>query len=125
MYRISITGNRLIIEMMTDDKDRVEKMDAAAYCEIALKLFFGSKAIPSFVLSDIKPKWQKYGKLLPTDNKARKDFILAATDLYNVYSLGRFATWRQLLLDDIVNDVPIIESMIEGKDNYNRKMKIL
>lgn len=125
MYRVSITGKKLIIEIMTDDKELGKKIDASSYCESAMRMFFGNKAHPTFGLDNIKTKWQKYGKLVPTNSKLRKEFILAMTDLYDVYSLGRFATWRQLLLDDVVQDIKIIESMIEDRDGYTRKMKAL
>lgn len=125
MYRISITGKKLIIEIMNEDKDLGDKIDASSYCEEAMKLFFGKKAHPTLGLTNIKTKWQKYGKLVPTNSKLRKEFILAMTDLYDVYSLGRFATWRQLLLDDVVSDIKIIESMIEDRDAYSRRMKIV
>ena len=58
----------------------------------------------------------KYGKLLPIEEKVRKEFILYLTQKYNIFSVGRFATWRQLLLDDIVDDINVIDNMIG--DNY-------
>ena len=44
------------------------------------------------------------------------------TDTYKIYSVGRFATWRQLLLDDVVEDIAIVEEFISNQDNYKRKM---
>ena len=58
----------------------------------------------------------KYGKLLPIEEKVRKEFILYLTQQYNIFSVGRFATWRQLLLDDIVDDINVIDNMVG--DNY-------
>jgi hypothetical protein len=38
-----------------------------------------------------------------------------ASHNFNVYSLGRFATWRAgLLLDDLVNDIIQIENWISA-----------
>ena len=36
---------------------------------------------------------------------------------HGVYSLGRFATWRNILLDDVVKDIDVIKSMM-GQDKY-------
>ena len=78
-----------------------------------LKDDFGVK---SYELKDITVSEMKYGKLLPIEEKVRKEFILYLTQQYNIFSVGRFATWRQLLLDDIVDDINVIDNMIG--DNY-------
>ncbi len=62
---------------------------------------------------------QKYGKILPIDERLRKDFIFYLTKEHNIYSLGRFATWRQLLLDDVVKDVAVIENFLSESSSYN------
>ena len=54
-------------------------------------------------------------RILPIDDRVRKSFIMELTDEHNVYSLGRFATWRPgMLLDDLPKDVAVISGMIEG-----------
>lgn len=66
---------------------------------------------------------QKYSKILPIDEGARKRFIMWASDKFNVYSLGRFATWRPgLLLDDLVQDVRVIQKIIT-QGNYDHRKK--
>jgi hypothetical protein len=55
---------------------------------------------------------QKYGKITPMDDDFRKSFILHATMKYNIWSLGRFATWRNILLDDVHDDVLKIKEMM-------------
>ena len=42
------------------------------------------------------------------------------TNKYKIYSVGRFATWRQLLLDDLINDLKMIDSFITSDSNYSR-----
>ena len=32
---------------------------------------------------------------------------------YGIYSLGRHATWRKILLDDVVGDIERIQSMMK------------
>lgn len=67
---------------------------------------------------------QRYAKIAPIDEQVRKEFIFWATTHHNIYSLGRYATWRPgLLLDDLVQDVRKIEQWIARKgDNYGRAL---
>ncbi len=61
----------------------------------------------------LQTKTNKFAKIAPINEDERRSFILWATRQHNVYSLGRFATWRpKLLLDDLVKDVRIIQQMI-------------
>ena len=110
-YRSSVIGNEVIVE-------HSEKPLANAGPTImgVLREDFGIDAIK---LSNIKSSEQKYGKILPIDETVRKDFILMLTEKYNIYSLGRFATWRQVLLDDLVKDIDVIEKFISGGHSYN------
>ncbi len=62
-------------------------------------------------------------KILPIDEDVRKRFIMWASDKHQVYSLGRFATWRPgLLLDDVVNDVRVIQR-IHKQGNYEHRSR--
>ena len=62
---------------------------------------------------------------MPIDDKIRKDFIYTLTEKYNIFSVGRFATWRQLLLDDVVNDISVIERLIANNSNYNFRKEMI
>ena len=73
-------------------------------------------------LVDIKSSTQEYGKIRPIDEQLRKQFIFEMTTKYNIYSVGRFATWRQLLMDDVVEDLQIIENFLEKNSDYSRWM---
>jgi len=112
-YRASITGNKLTVEYMTDpgettENDIDEVMDD-----------FGIDQQPK-----VEVKSQEYGKLAPLDNpQVARQFILMMTDRYRVYSLGRFATWRQLLLDDLVKDISIIERLVDCRDRYEKVLR--
>lgn len=106
-YRASITQSTLIIEFA--------------------KSMFGSELSDcvEFVLDDFglhgaevevgDIKEHKYGKILPIDDELRKQFIYTMTREYGIYSLGRFATWKQILLDDVVDDCEVISSLIEAE----------
>lgn len=113
-YRASITGSRLILEYAeetgTPDKDHAREV------------------LEDFGLSGIRydlhdAKRQEYGKLLPISEAQRQEFILAMTDQYNIYSVGRFATWRQILLDDVVKDLHHVERWITQRNSYHRRLE--
>lgn len=68
-------------------------------------------------------KYQKISDLRSVDRESVKRFIMWLSDEHQIYSLGRFATWRpKLLLDDLVNDVRVIARLIEGESQYNETL---
>jgi hypothetical protein len=65
----------------------------------------------------------KYGKIVPLETEVRREVLRAITDQTCIYSLGRFATWRQVLLDDVVDDVLKIEGWMTSKSSaYQRAL---
>ena len=114
IYRASITGSKLIIECRIDPEDNLRNIIAGVKEDFGIYHYTQT--------SEPIVKHQKYGKLLPIDDSVRKRFMLHLTQEYGIYSLGRFATWRQILMDDVVKDVGIIENMIERKDTYSNNI---
>jgi hypothetical protein len=86
-----------------------------------LDILFANHGI---IATNIVQKEQDYGKIVPIDEYERQKFILWATDNWNIYSLGRYATWRQILLDDVMKDIGVITKFIEQRNNYARLIKI-
>lgn len=119
-YRSSITGDKLIVEFCTD-QEYLRAKGITATAKQYSKDFFETEA----ELEEISIKTQKYGKLVNSTGRAGREFVLAMTDIHNLYSLGRFATWRQLLMDDVVKDTKVIERMIEQRDSYNRRLSVI
>lgn len=118
-YRATIHGQELTLEYPFDPSLRPSlHMD----CVMALKRFFNH-------CGDIKIEYkisvqqQKYGKITAIPEDIRQAFILWLTDKYNIFSLGRFATWRPLLLDDLVKDIKHIEAIIQSGNNYKHKLQ--
>lgn len=115
LYRASITGSKLILEIANRDGDDDESFignTAIYYAKI-----FG---VHGTELHNVEHHKMKYAKILPIDEDIRKDFMHWATVNYNIYSLGRFATWRPgLLLDDLVNDVSLISRWIMKGGKYH------
>lgn len=101
VYRASITGNQIIIEsMLTIGRTRIE--DTIETFGIS-----GGWSIASMNFE------QKIGKFNPLEENYRKQLMYDITSALGIYSLGRHATWRKILLDDVVNDIQRIESMLK------------
>lgn len=115
--RVSITGSELIIELPGLDDITEEAME-----HMREKFLVGALHLLGLGLErceDIRSYRQRYAKILPIDDAARREFIYWASHEHGVYSLGRYATWRpKLLLDDLVKDIRLIEGWISRADNY-------
>lgn len=111
-YRVSLNDNILIIESISEIRegefDIIIKSMGLSWVDIS----------ESIVDNHIQP----LGKINEIDNRLRSDFITKMTVENNIYSLGRFATWRPgILLDDICEDIFVIRKLIEG-GNYAVKL---
>lgn len=110
LYRMSVTGDRVIAEFVAEPKNF-----GAKELEHFLQEDFGILAS----LHDVKDHFQFHGKLIQTDKKAVQDFISWASRKHNIFSLGRWGTHRQLLMDDVVQDLKVIDNLIES-NQYRR-----
>jgi len=105
VFRASITGDLLIVESMHRGPDILQVCKA-----------FG---LPSGELEFIGAVDQKYGKIVDLDRGEREGLLYELTDDFGIFSLGRFATWRNILLDDVVKDIGVVERLIEAS-SYGR-----
>lgn len=109
VYRASITGSTLIVE------------HAGAGAEVGQNGFgcvmdaFGISAARG--ISPLGAVKQSYGKIAPIDDVLRKGLLLKLTRDHGIFSLGRFATWRNILLDDVVQDIDVLKRLMRG-DGY-------
>lgn len=110
IYRASITGSTLIAESVGEPL-RIEAEAAR------LERVFGITGLTT----PIESARQRYGKIAPIDAAARRALLYRLTSRYHVYSLGRFATWRNVLLDDLVHDIAVIKKLLIG-DNYGTRL---
>lgn len=116
-YRASITGCNLIIELIDAP---IEEVHSTSIINEVMNNF---GLLPGdLVAGTSKLKKQTYGKIAPIDEDERQMFILALTDKYSIYSLGRFATWRQILLDDVVTDIERIEDWVTDRSGYRARL---
>lgn len=102
LYRATLTGEHLIAETMDED-------DAPDVLWLQVEDAFG--------LHGVKPelmvrKMQRYGKIVPIETELRKQLLYKITSEFGVYSLGRFALWSNILLDDVYTDLAKIRNMI-------------
>lgn len=119
--RVSITGNRLTAEyshvfggggVSIDEKLKI--LDPKLMIK-ELSMFFSELFAP-WEADKITFTISKNQKILPVnDDSARKSVLAYLSNKFNIYSVGRFATWRPgLLLDDIPNDIDRIADWIKN-----------
>lgn len=111
LYRATLTGDLLTAEYIASE---------------SLDLGFEHNMISdAFHLDDmqlIDKGDQRYGKIVDIDNDWRKQFIYKLTHEYDVYSLGRFSCWKNILLDDVLHDINVIKQLV-GLNQYDRAKK--
>jgi len=112
IYRATITGEDLIVESMGNNLDGIEEA-----------MLIESLGLKSNDLQFVAQKEQKYGKINPINDNVRKRFMFEATHQLAIYSLGRFACWRNILLDDVYDDIFKIKRMTQS-DIYNIKLEM-
>lgn len=105
LYRASITGDLLIAEYI-DDSDDYDLFPA-----------FGLSAAEC---SPIEKASQRYGKIAKIDDDWRKNFMFELTHRHQIYSLGRFGTWRNVLMDDVLYDICVVKKLM-NTTTYDRR----
>lgn len=110
LYRASITGNTMIAESVGEP--------FAVPAEAALLEEVFGIAGHSTPVESAK---QRYGKIAPIEPHRRRALLLRLTEHHGIYSLGRFATWRNILLDDLVHDIAVIKKLMTG-DRYGNRI---
>lgn len=118
VYRASITGDLLIVESVQSDNPFATDQE-----ELGLITHqFG------FTPRECEPveqaTTQKYGKIVDIARPDREAILHKLTTDFNVFSVGRFACWRNILLDDVVKDVQIVQRMIAATE-YDRRLGFL
>jgi len=103
IYRASITGDTLIIE--STKRLREEHM-----YNVYESFGINDAIIHSIVMNEE----QSNGKIVKMNDSIRKNFILQATLRYNIYSLGRLAIWKNIVLDDMYKDMLKIKKIMNS-----------
>lgn len=109
LYRASITGNTLICEFIGEP---------SADWQRQVFMAFGISPMRWQPMSSVS---QRYGKIVPIDEQERKSLVCRLTEKHNILSLGRFAVWRNLLLDDVVDDAATVKRLA-SMSAYDRRL---
>lgn len=109
MYRASITGDLLICEFIGEPSGDWKNELQFAFGMVQDRVPVGT----------IK---QSFGKISPINEQTRRSAIIKLTLNHNIFSLGRFATWRNILLDDVVHDIAVIKRLANAS-HYERKLE--
>ncbi len=107
IYRASMTGSTLIVESILEEGVRAPSIDPVLDA-------FGLTSAGTLDVSA-----QRYGKILPISDAVRKQLMFGLTYKFGIYSLGRFATWRNILLDDVVKDLKVIQNIRNSESTYD------
>jgi len=113
IYRASITGDTLIVEFVGEQED-------SDYDWEMLQDAFGINLSEAEFLGKVD---QKYGKIEPINDSKRKQILFQLTHDHKIFSLGRFATWRNILLDDVVDDIVVIKRLAKAA-SYDLKKAV-
>lgn len=106
LYRVSITGSLMIAEY-AGQADEYDFWPA-----------FGLNSGQAELIDNAR---QAFGKIAPIDDVWRKKFIFKLSHEHNIFSLGRFGIWKNILLDDVLHDLQVIKKLIAGS-SYSNKM---
>jgi hypothetical protein len=118
-YRASINGSTVMIEYACEPW-----ADDQTVIDDAVETAVDFLGIDEADISSVKIHLAHYAKISPVDEEKRRRFIVWASMNHNVYSLGRFATWRPgLLMDDVVNDIRVIERLMSGQNVYEHLLR--
>lgn len=106
LYRASFTGSTLIVESMSEMSAVDEEIVSEAFGLSRIRFSTSSDSVE-----------QRFGKIVPLDAPTRGRILFALTHSARIYSLGRFATWRNILLDDVVSDIDVIKRLINSSSH--------
>lgn len=102
-YRVTIEGQNVIGEAM--EQAAFEDLD------YVIAEYFGVKTHGWAVDEDSLVESTQIGKLIPVDDLKRRALMVELNKL-NVYSLGRYATWKSIRADHLVGDIEKIKHFI-------------
>jgi hypothetical protein len=118
VFRASITGDLLIVESVCESPRDQFEWDTTKEAELDVVLSaFGVQC----EIDKLESVEQKYGKIIDLPRMQREAILYELTRDFNVFSIGRFATWRNILLDHVVKDISVVERLLAASD-YGREL---
>lgn len=108
VYRATLTGPILTIESVSVG---LHSMMSDAAREVVLESF----NIHPLEIETIELNHkQRFGKISPIDADIRRALMYRLSSQFGIYSLGRFATWRNILLDDVYHDLSVVKGLMRA-----------
>jgi len=107
LYRATLEGHYMIIESMAWFES---KKDTDMVIDRVMKEFGLSGS--DVWKESLSTRHLVSGKLIPSNDMERKGLIRMLTMDYNIYSLGRFAIWKPIKIDEIIQDLQRIQAMV-------------
>lgn len=115
-YRASITGDTAIIEMINTTPYGWSTAFNDMGQEVAYVMGKFGVLPHMYNDEDVELVDQKYGKIVDIPADIRHGVLFEMTMSHNVFSIGRFATWRNILLDDVAEDIKQVDQLINASD---------
>lgn len=113
IYRASLTGSLLTVESVVryHESPRVIARDPVTPDGLRMicRAFGGIRLDQQ--LGEVQ---QRYGKISAIDDEQRKALLFRLTHEHNVFSIGRFAVWKNILLDDVVHDIAVVRRLMRS-----------
>lgn len=103
LYRATITRDEVILEC----SDKMGGL-TESQLDFAMRAF----GIDYKTLIPKEIRRQGLGKIQPINEAERKGLLYKLTRDHKIYSLGRFACWRNILMDDVYDDYWKVKKMI-------------
>lgn len=116
VYRASVMKDILSIETIEDElkKSPASHSDGRCIEEVLQSLGIGPHDVESL------DQGSQLGKIsYNLDDRVRKNWVFRLTIDFWIYSLGRFAIWKNILQDDVYDDAHKIRGYIESGTHYD------
>lgn len=119
IYRMTLQENKLIIE-------GTKTIIFGDIISLSNSIF-GLREC-DFDFNSLKYEEMKQGKIREIEENNRRNIIFNLTKNYHIYSLGRFAIWKNITTNDLMQDCEIIERFINFSDtsgSYDKMLKTI
>lgn len=117
VYRASLERQVLIVESLGSD-----------YNEEDVEEVFDVFGLSESDLGEVEITVQSLGKIVDMDESIRRRIITELTDRLNIYSLGRFAVWKNITSDVLLHDLDRIAKMIRYSNSerkYEMRLEVI
>jgi len=108
VYRATLECDKMIVECGAEWKD---------FSSDAVMRAFGLSTVN---VGKVSYNVQPFGKISCYDHDLRRSFIQQLTERFGVYSFGRYATWRPLRADQLMDDIEKIKRLIGASEQRRR-----